>query len=266
MAIRAAVLKEATVFDSLSMIPETAIMSFSEWNNIPDYENNRKVENRCKRKGHLNNDYTHPAQLVVSAVRYHKKDGTAAICKIDGHSRTYSWNKGYLPKPSHLKVNIFTVANEEERYALYQTFDSKGAGMTPSEEDFTGKKEANFAPTSDLCLKSWKTPLSIFTGKDGLSMDELYREASVEMNAIDSLGISVKGRAYRYPVGIKLAMLMTMSKNEKLAKEFWGEYDSQESSSIARKVGEAGAGTGAQVKLAYQVVPMFDKFLEDNSL
>lgn len=265
MAIREVVSQEES-FESLTLIPESLIMKYEEWDALPDYENNRKVENRCKRRSHLNCGSTHPAQLVVSAVHYTKEDGTTEICKIDGHSRTYSWNNGLLPKPTHLRVNLFTVQNESERYALYQTFDSKGAGMTPAEEDFTGKKEAKFEPTSDLCLKSWKTPLAIFTGKSGLSMDELYREASVEMNVLDSLDIKAKGRTFMYPIGVKLAMLLTTKENPELSKKFWTAYDQHELTSVSRKVSEAGAGEGAQVRLSYQITPLFDRFVEDNAL
>lgn len=233
-------------------------MTLEEFLAIPNYENNRDVEGRVKRKAHLRGATT-LSQLVCAVCHYVDKSGENKVCKIDSHGRSLAWESGVKDRPTHVQVIHYKVDSEKERYELYQTIDSSDAVETTKEKTKTALLEESVDMVSSLGKSAWASAVKIASGKK--NEGEAVAEYSAELYLIDCLGIDVtKGRTKLYPTGIKIAMLDTFKENADKAMNFWINYDLQTGSYVEEMnacVANAGLGSSAQAMLSGKIKKIF---------
>lgn len=125
----------------------TAEMTVEDWIALPHHPHQRNTV-RHSRAVHLKR-----AKEAAGAVANHlahvvaaRLDGTHY--KVDGHTRSYLWERGKLPRPAILHVTIYPVSSRAELDALYEVFDASTAAKTRYDQVYGGYQECGFQPRS----------------------------------------------------------------------------------------------------------------------
>ena len=125
----------------------TAEMTVDAWIALPHHPHQRNTV-RHSRAVHLKQ-----AKQAAGAVANHLAHVVAArlegnYYKIDGHTRSYLWEQGKLPRPALLHVTIYQVSSRAELDALYEVFDASTASKTRYDQVYGGYQECGFQPQS----------------------------------------------------------------------------------------------------------------------
>jgi hypothetical protein len=125
----------------------TAEMTVEAWLALPNHPHQRNTA-RHSRAVHLKQ-----AKQAAGAVARQLAHVVAArldgiYYKIDGHTRSYLWAQGKLPRPAILHVTIYQVSSRAELDALYEVFDASTAVKTRYDQVYGGYQECGFQPRS----------------------------------------------------------------------------------------------------------------------
>ncbi len=125
----------------------TAEMSVEAWIALPNHPHQRNTA-RHARAVHLKQarGATGAVANQLAQVVAARLDG--AYYKVDGHTRSYLWEQGQLPRPAVLRVTIYPVASRAELDALYEVFDASTAAKTRYDQVYGGFRECGFQPRS----------------------------------------------------------------------------------------------------------------------
>lgn len=127
------------VADSQEII--TAHLALEDWIDLPNHPHHRNTMRHAGTAVHLK-----CAKKATGAVARHLAHVVAAYWdgryyKVDGHTRTYLWQCGELPKPDRLHVTIYRVASRAELDALYEAFDTSTAIKTGYDQVLAGLRD-----------------------------------------------------------------------------------------------------------------------------
>lgn len=215
-------------------LPIPSVINTDDWLNeelYPSYYANRDVSKRMK-KDHLKGSLISGEQKVVRAALL---DGVSV--KIDGHSRAEAWRRGQLEKPETLKLMTYEVENLQQMAELYRSFNSAAAAETAAEKMYHLNKLKGFEPKSRFMRQSWKTVYAWLSPKyqkdEGLAVEHYMKELEV----LDSWDIKSYSRSDKkgtlFCVGVRAAMLHSLTVNKELAKVFWFAYLDEENNTIS---------------------------------
>ena len=125
----------------------TAAMTVAAWIALPNHPHQRNTV-RHARAVHLKQarGATGAVANQLAHVVAARLDGT--YYKVDGHTRSYLWEQGKLPRPAVLHVTIYPVASRAELDALYEVFDASTAAKTRYDQVYGGFRECGFQPRS----------------------------------------------------------------------------------------------------------------------
>lgn len=125
----------------------TAEMTVEAWIALPDHPHQRNTA-RHARAAHLQQarGATGAVANQLAHVVAARLDG--AYYKVDGHSRSYLWAQGKLPRPAVLHVTIYPVESRAELDALYEVFDASTAAKTRYDQIYGAFRECGFQPRS----------------------------------------------------------------------------------------------------------------------
>ncbi len=125
----------------------TAEMPVEAWIALPNHPHQRNTA-RHARAVHLKQarGATGAVANQLAQVVAARLDG--AYYKVDGHTRSYLWEQGQLPRPAVLRVTIYPVASRAELDALYEVFDASTAAKTRYDQVYGGFRECGFQPRS----------------------------------------------------------------------------------------------------------------------
>jgi len=119
-------------------------MSTDDWLTVPDNPRQRDTERHWNRAKSRHLRESSETQRHVSMAR--TKSGSE--WKLDGHTRSYAWERGHLPKPESLFVSVYIVKNEDEAKDLYEQFDAMDAVETTTDRLTGAFREHGFVPRS----------------------------------------------------------------------------------------------------------------------
>lgn len=125
----------------------SAEMTVEEWAALTDHPRQRDTA-RHARAGHLRR-----AKSATGAVANQLAHVVAACLegtyyKVDGHTRSYLWERGELPRPAALHVTVYPVSSRAELEALYEVFDASTAARTRHDQVYGAFRECGFQPRS----------------------------------------------------------------------------------------------------------------------
>jgi hypothetical protein len=191
-------------------------MSVSEWAQVADNPRQRDTERRAEygRRGHLA-EYHKTHDYVYAATM--KGD---VYCKLDGHTRSYLWQRGELEPPPSGKVHVILidVTNKSEAMEIYDFLDSPKACKRNSDIVFGATRENKFRLRSSLLSScQFGTQLKMAdSGKFHGDTKQLVRKWKAELLDLDSLGFPKK-----YPTLISSALLSIKRDGLEHARPFW---------------------------------------------
>lgn len=103
-------------------------MSVSEWSRVPDNPVQRDTEFHAKRAKHLHQ----PSPMHRFVTMAELPDGSRF--KVDGHTRSYLWDRNEIARPQTVLVDIIDCPDIETVELLYEHFDNQGAAETAAEQ------------------------------------------------------------------------------------------------------------------------------------
>ena len=176
----------------------TAEMTVEAWSALPDHPHQRNTARHARAvhlkrakgaTGALANQLAHVVAARLDETYY----------KVDGHTRSYLWAQGKLPRPDRLHVTIYPVASRAELDALYEVFDASTAAKTRYDQVYGGFRECGFQPRSKRLRHGFlNDALNIalrggIRGQQSRALPEvnLYRAVAVfkpELELLDGIG------------------------------------------------------------------------------
>ncbi len=182
----------------------TAEMTVEAWIALPNHPHQRNTA-RHARAVHLKQ-----AKQAAGAVARQLAHVVAAgldgmYYKVDGHTRSYLWEQGKLPRPAVLHVTIYPVSSRAELDALYEVFDASTAAKTRYDQVYGGFRECGFQPRSKRLKHGFlNDALNIalrggIRGQQGRALPEvnLYRAVDVFKRELELLdGIDPEPRPF----------------------------------------------------------------------
>jgi hypothetical protein len=213
---------------------ERIAMSSSEWAKVPDNPIQRNTELHARRAKHLR--LPSPMhRFVVMAVL---PDGQRF--KIDGHTRSFLWEKGEIARPDALAVDVVECANVNAVELLYRHFDNPGAAETAAEQ-LTGATRLFGLDFDTTILREGRYGAGLkraFLLAKGYANPSSWRElpfvyAAVEFFQEELFWFdSVKPSRDRFPTGIITAYFITVRRAGEAGLEFWNLYAQDQGSKI----------------------------------
>ncbi|MCS5736926.1 hypothetical protein, partial [Herbiconiux daphne] len=189
-------------------------------------------------KAHMKGEMVSQTQRLVSC---YELDGTRY--KIDGHSRTEAWKRAQLEKPETVACVIYHCETLNDVHNLYKALVSKLTAETKAESGYSARKRVGYEPTSPFGQTSFGAAYAVLGYKDEEEGLTAFLEA---FKIIDSWNIQVK-KSRELSVGIKAAMLKTLTDDEANARSFWAKYLQADMKvtpiwSLLTQVAQPGAG------------------------
>jgi hypothetical protein len=237
-------------------------MSPKEWEKIRGNPRQRNTLDHAKRAGHILS--LDPIHARVHAAQL--PDGK--LFKLDGHTRSYVWEKGLVESPEILYVDIWYAPDMDAVRDLYTKFDSQKAVETTTDQVFGGARDLGLKFESEL-LRSHRYLAAIRhldvmkTGKRGYQnkteIYDLLKDWSRELQILDRCAPSRN----KFSGGIVAAALLTFRLYGLDAFEFWDKYQHDRGiktteyvdpvqalhEKVLAKKGDVGAGTARQYML-----------------
>lgn len=225
--------------------PTPRIITYDAWYAVKDCPIQRDTERHARRavKKHLKEaTATHSS---VNAAEL--PDGT--LYKLDGHTRSYLWQKGLLDKPSaQLIMMTYSVNDVNEVKELYKQFDNASA-MEGGKDKVSGiYRDIGLQPKSNAVeFGGVVTALKLISSYDESKVtrdfdmyEELpkWRDALIQMDSLDS-------NTKKMTTPIIAAFLITYKLYGKDSNEFWHNY----ANDLGVKKGGARDGVQALTEL-----------------
>jgi hypothetical protein len=104
-------------------------MTFSEWAALPDHGKQRPVELHAPKAIRRMLNKPSAEQIRVDAAY----DEAGVLHKVNGHTRTYVWQKGLLPKPPYLLVDVYRCETAGDFDDFYHHFDNSDAAESATD-------------------------------------------------------------------------------------------------------------------------------------
>lgn len=202
----------------------TIEMTAAEWAGVTDNPRQRDTESRANRAVHLQSP--HPSHCKVNMARLPGGQNY----KLDGHTRSFMWSTGRVAPPPVLYVDVWDCRTLTDAKLLYETFDSKAAVESTSDQVFGAKRDQNISFTSTL-LKGGKFAAGMRFAEaclhgspsaKAMSIYDLLKSWKKELELFDLC--EPNGR--RFHTGIVAAALLCFRRYGDEASDFWGNFAS----------------------------------------
>lgn len=200
---------------------KTITMTPEEWAGVQDNPRQRDTERRAAKADHLKTE--HPIHSHVSM----------AVCnrhwfKLDGHTRSYLWSKGIVAAPVKLTVAVWRCDTIEDVKALYETFDSRAAVETTTDQLFGAAREHDSVFHSEVlrmhrytaALRAAHAMLFGWQEMKATSLYDIYTAWLPELVLLDQCDPKRK----RFHTGVIAGALITFRRYGAEAKVFWTKF------------------------------------------
>jgi hypothetical protein len=213
--------------------PTRVYMSPAEWATVLPNPRQRDTERHARRAEHLKTP--HPIHAFVSMAQL--PDGRRY--KLDGHTRSYLWEKGEVSPPEILSVECWQCDRMEQVKKLYSAYDNSQAVENTVDRMFGAYREHGLTYTSPL-LSSQKIAAALriayqtlFGQKAGItaaaSEYDLISYWRPELDLLDE----AKPISKYFPTGITAGSLITLRRYGPDAVDFWSRYSADRGNKIA---------------------------------
>jgi len=198
-------------------------MSVEAWAAIPDNPRQRDTERRARWSAnrHLAK-YSKTHDFVYAATK-----GGEIICKIDGHTRSYLWERGELDLPPSGRVTVLlvSVASLREAKEVYDMLDAQPAYKRPEDQIFGSTREHKFRLRSTLLYRCrFSVQLALAESGDfHCDRYETVPKWKKELLDLDALDLSGA-----YTVLIAVMLLSIRRDGLETAGPFWTALDKDE--------------------------------------
>ncbi len=118
----------------------TASLAVEDWIALPDHPHHRNTVRHAS-AAHLGQAKRATGALASLLAHVVAACWEGAYYKVDGHTRSYLWERGELPRPDGLHVTIYRVASRAELDALYEAFDVSTAIKTGYDQVLAGFRD-----------------------------------------------------------------------------------------------------------------------------
>lgn len=269
-------------------------MTVKDWIAVKDNPIQRDTERHAAKAKHLLTPL--PTHNIVFMARLPNGEQY----KLDGHTRALMWQRGQIPSPVILDVNVIECKDKAQIEELYKTFDSREALETMRDKVSGAFHRYGFEPQSGLLVggsltSALRIAYSILCGtgasggansatnrKEGtvgmkVAKADVYtmiNEFSYELSALDGFGLG-SGQA---SAGIVASFLVSYRKHGHKVTPFWtgifanagskieGQMDAIQALSeliIARR---GRYGGSAAVDICSRALMAVEKWLKDEML
>ena len=225
----------------------TKTMSVKEFSKIMDNPLQRDTEAHAVKalKDHMSQ--YHPSHAKVAVAKVGK-----VLYKLDGHTRSYLWDKDQLESPDELSCDIYVVETKEEAVELYKHFDSQKAVENKGDQILGALKYMgirNYSPTfaRSIGLANAIQTIDIAMGhpRPRIDTDVLLKPWKKEIKALISLGFDKNNKAHKpgFPSCVTAAFLILYRLYGDNCLGFWEIYYWGEANGL--KSGRCGAKAAA---------------------
>lgn len=208
----------------------TVRMSPKEWSEIRDNPAQRDTAARASRalKTHLGSPS--PTHFRVAAVDV---IGIGTF-KLDGHTRSFLWDKGEVTPPSELLVDVYVAINVDEAVELYKHFDNKAATENALDRLSGACRVHGFFPKSSLIkLGGVTTALRVLHAGDWSGFD-VYKDIKPWIPALEVTDERMFLNS-RMHTGVIAALLCTVRNYGPLILDFWQKYHDGEGTRLGKE-------------------------------
>ena len=198
-------------------------LKIEEWSEIKDNPRQRDTVIHAKKSLRLHlSEYSETQSRVAAAelpcgTRY----------KLDGHTRSYLWDREELKTPKVLYCDLYLVQSIEQVNSLYNCFDNQSAAETAQDRlasafnlhkvNHTSRIFRSGGTTTALkCLYSIRR-----TGFVRLDVADPVLIFKKSLNLIDKCNFS----HFNFPSPVIAAMILSVHKDGQAAIPFWQDYD-----------------------------------------
>jgi hypothetical protein len=203
-------------------------MTPEEWAKVPDCPRQRNTELHAKKAiGWLNVQV--PPHLEVKMAKL----PDSRTFKLDGHTRSWLWERRAIPVPDHIEVTVYELQDLDEVLEAYTWFDNINAAERGTDV-VQGALRANGLHPVSYQLRTGRLNTALRriyravasdeeNYQSGWNYDTVYeavRLFSRELMFLDSLEPSSK----LFPPGIQMAVLITVKRDASEAMTFWKLY------------------------------------------
>lgn len=256
--------------------PRMTLMDYKAWVSIRDNDRQRDTAEHAKKAGGKHLAAPQQSHVLVHAAILPNGE----MVKLDGHTRTYLWELGILPKPKMLSVVVWPVADNDEAKELYTHHDNQNAVETVHDQVAGGIKEHRIEFMYAFCQRRrFANALRYACGfpKD-YSVYDAIGEWQGELLQLDGLNVNQR----QFNSGITLAFLLSAASDSEAALDFWTRYkttDGKENDfgicpirALKIKVeqimteGGFGGGRDRMFAIAQHALWCFEKFKENRAV
>jgi len=203
-------------------------MSVHDFIRIADNPRQRDTERHAKRAKlkHLAAYSPTHDSVAIAAIK------GKPLCKLDGHTRAYLWERELLERPKRLLVSCYAVLSLDEAAELYTHFDNQQAVELSGDRIHGACRECNLVLSSGLLKNGdFGTALKTahFLRSGGFSASEseyeLIRKWRNAISELDSFGLSK--RKFKGSGLVALAMVAIASRSfaEETLLSFFKGFD-----------------------------------------
>lgn len=204
--------------------PTPRIITFDAWYQVNDCPIQRNTENhaRLASKKHLSESAATHSSVNAAEL----PDGT--LYKLDGHTRSFLWQKGLLEKPSaQLVMMTYRASDIEEVKELYKQFDNASA-MESGKDKVSGiYRDMGLTPQSGAVeyggIVSALKLIFMFDNSKSAREFDVYEELpkwKLELLEMDALS----SNTLKMTTPVIAAFLITNKLHGNKSKEFWHNY------------------------------------------
>lgn len=228
--IESDVLEHENSFSSIPIFTTNEKMTVYDWFNVEDcpIQRNTSMHAEFALRHHLQN--ASPTHMRVSAAIL--PDGKKY--KLDGHTRSYLWEKGLLPySDSLVYVDWYHVNTIEDVYDLYKQFDNQDAAENSLDRLHGAYRLYNFHPKNNL-IKKGSITTAIKLSKNIMSYKfNIYKEIEIlipTLKLIDEENFSTA----KFSRGILAALIVSVYADGVRYIDFWRRYNKDDGVRIGK--------------------------------
>ena len=199
-------------------------MTARQWAAVPANPRQRDTEAHAKKAKHLRT--YDPVHRFVNMARL--PDGR--MFKLDGHTRSYLWQRGEVAGPATLFVEVYLCDDEAAAKRLYSKFDSQAAVETGADKIVGAAREQGLTFTSPMLRAgrygSAVKRLYMYTTKswgDWSSAQFVYDAVGFYRDELKRLD-AINPQPAAFTSGVTMAALATFKRRGAEATKFWTNY------------------------------------------
>lgn len=191
-------------------------MTASQWALIPANPIQRDTERHAKKAMTAHLSKKAPSHARVSCAELPDR----SRFKLDGHTRSYLWERELLDAPDQLIVDVYPVNDRQEAIDFYKHFDNPSAAENATDRLSGAYRINGITPSSRLLTHGGITSaFKLIYSKP--SIYQAVRQWKNELEAIDSLDLTIT----RMPAPLVCAALLTIRNHGEKAERFWDLYN-----------------------------------------